>query len=130
MKKELTPEQKHARYLAVKKYKQKHKDRDAAMQKTYRLKNKERLKEYHKKWLDENRDSWNAYHASRKKRVKQQTPPWADLIAIQEFYFNCPKGYHVDHIVPIKGENVSGLHTLENLQYLPAKDNLSKSNKF
>lgn len=66
----------------------------------------------------------------RKEYIVQRTPNWVDLETIDKFYINCPKGYHVDHIFPLQGKLVSGLHVLENLQYLPAKDNLSKSNKF
>lgn len=62
-------------------------------------------------------------------RERAQTPPWADRRAISEFKLGTPPGYHMDHIVPLRGVNVCGLHVLENLQYLPAKENLSKNNK-
>ena len=68
--------------------------------------------------------------AKRKAAKLNRTPAWADLTAIKEFYSNCPEGYHVDHIIPLQGKNISGLHILENLQYLPAKENQKKGNKF
>jgi hypothetical protein len=59
-----------------------------------------------------------------------QTPLWADLDKIKDIYLNRPEGYHVDHIIPLNGVNVSGLHVENNLQYLTEADNLSKGNKF
>ena len=59
-------------------------------------------------------------------KKRQQMPPWADLDKIKEIYKNRPKGYHVDHIHPI---SKGGLHVHYNLQYLPAIENIKKSNK-
>jgi len=59
-----------------------------------------------------------------------RTPSWSNLEGIKGFYHQCPSGHHVDHIIPLRGDIVSGLHVLENLQYLTAHDNLSKGNKF
>lgn len=60
----------------------------------------------------------------------QRTPSWSDLQKIREIYLLCPKGYDVDHIIPLQSKIVSGLHVPENLQYLPSTENKSKTNKF
>lgn len=69
------------------------------------------------------------YNAKRRAEEKQAIPPWANLNKIKEIYDNCPKGYHVDHIFPLNGENSCGLHVENNLQYLTAEDNMKKGNK-
>ena len=65
------------------------------------------------------------YRAAKDQRV----PAWANLRAIAEFYKACPKDLTVDHIIPLRGETVSGLHVLDNLQYLSLSENSSKRNR-
>jgi hypothetical protein len=48
---------------------------------------------------------------------------------INKIYKNKPKGLSVDHRIPLRGDEVSGLHVSWNLQYLSLPDNMSKSNK-
>ena len=57
-------------------------------------------------------------------------PVWADLGEIATIYENCPVGYQIDHIIPLQGAKVSGLHVAENLQYLTPSENSSKNNKY
>lgn len=72
--------------------------------------------------LKQQREANARYRAQR----VNQTPVDADLDAIKEFYQNVPKGHEVDHIIPI---SKSGLHSLENLQYLTVYENRSKRDK-
>ena len=89
--------------------------------------NKEHLREYQRSYY---KDKYKGRNGIYSKRIKQRTLPNEDKKTIAEFYSNCPIGYEVDHIVPLNGKNVSGLHTMNNLQYLPKSINRSKSNKF
>ena len=72
-------------------------------------------------------------HAARqRKRYALQVsriPKWANLKKIEQFYKNRPDGMTVDHIYPLKGRLVSGLHVLENLQYLTHSENAKKGNR-
>lgn len=76
------------------------------------------------------RDMRKVYQAGKRATQLNRTPSWSDKKAIRMFYNKCPKDMHVDHILPLQGDLVSGLHVLENLQYLAAEENISKSNKF
>lgn len=74
----------------------------------------------------------------RDKRNKQATPSWLtpeqkqQIADTYEHMRDCRavtgEDYHVDHIVPLRGESVCGLHVPWNLQVIPAHVNISKSN--
>jgi len=80
------------------------------------------------------------YNALYRARKLSATPPWLDekmLSEIKEVYRECQElseetgvPHHVDHIVPLKGKNVRGLHVPWNLRAIPAEENLTKGNKF
>ena len=55
-----------------------------------------------------------------------------ELAEIQGLYDFCRifKGFEVDHIIPLNGKLVSGLHVLSNLQVIPTHENRSKQNKY
>ena len=83
--------------------------------------------------LDYQRDNSHMYAlntANYKATKLNATPNWSDLVLVQKIYEECPVGYHVDHIIPLQGDLVSGLHIHNNLQYLTAEENIKKSNKF
>ena len=121
-----------------KKWKEKHKINNSTpiqrakqrerSRKNYKLKI-EYYKAKNKKHYEENKNSYHFRSALKRKKIKKRTPKWANLQKIKEFYLKRKKGYHIDHIIPLQGENVSGLHVENNLQYLTAKQNLSKGNK-
>jgi predicted dithiol-disulfide oxidoreductase (DUF899 family) len=84
-----------------------------------------------------------AKHLARTKKRQaakiKRLPKWLtanDIEHMQALYslaamFQRESGvmYHVDHIIPLQGKLVSGLHVPNNLRVIPATDNLKKSNK-
>lgn len=110
---------------------------------------RERNPEYSKKWYEKNKDHchiiskvWRKNNPkiiaekSRRRIASQlnRIPPWAKRgeIAdqVKSIYKNCPAGLTVDHIVPLQGKLVSGLHVPWNLQYLTMEENSRKNNRF
>ena len=76
-------------------------------------------------------------NAERRARKINATPQWADRKLIKRVYAQARLAeavtgwpHHVDHIVPLQGKNVCGLHVPWNVQVLPYEENLEKSNKF
>lgn len=66
-----------------------------------------------------------------------RTPKWADPGAISAFYAAAKRisevtgvKHHVDHVIPLQGKLVSGLHVPENLRIIPAIENRKKLNRY
>jgi len=82
----------------------------------------------------------NAKEIKRKTAKMNRTPAWLtedDFWLIEQAYDLAAKrtqmfkfSWHVDHIIPLQGKIVSGLHVPLNLQVIPASINTSKQNKF
>ena len=115
---------------------------------------KECAKERTKRWNRDNPDKKKVLGAAdyakntelyleracrRHLRSKHATPPWlsteqrqqiSDLYKTsRQLFKETGIKYHVDHIIPLQGKDVCGLHVPWNLQLLPASENLLKSNK-
>lgn len=95
-------------------------------------KNKEYHRQYKKNYRKDNQWKLNAIEAKRRCRKRSATPKWLTeqhWRQIQNIYFMASITLdHVDHVIPLQGKNVCGLHVPWNLQILSPKDNLRKSN--
>jgi hypothetical protein len=96
----------------------------------YQAANPELCRERVKRWGEANPEKLRIYTANYRARKHRAIPPWVDLEAISSFYEEAAKkNLHVDHIVPLKGRTVCGLHVLNNLQMLTKSENSKKHNR-
>jgi len=113
-------------------YKLNHPDKHLEKDRRYRERHREQVREYMRNYCNENREHIRALKRAYETRLKQATPPWLTPEQKHEMYLiykNRPEGHHVDHRYPLNGKDICGLHVPWNLQYLPAAENLRKSNK-
>ena len=96
-------------------------------------------KAYNAQWKKDNAAKVLASTRKRQATLINACPSWADhkkimiIYAVAKFLNdNCIHGlkYHVDHIIPLRGKNVCGLHVHNNLQVLEAGENLRKHTKW
>lgn len=99
-------------------------------------KNRDRGRNSARQWRLRNPEKHCAKEALRRAGKLKATPTWANLSAIEVLYSKAQALsretgvlHHVDHIIPLNGVNVSGLHVEYNLQVITAFDNISKSNR-
>ena len=100
----------------------------------YRETHKEEVQNRQKDWYNKNRSYKHFLNSNYRASKKQAMPRWLleeDLEEIKRMYEVAYKeNKHVDHIVPLNGKNVCGLHVPWNLQLLTQEENCSKGNKF
>lgn len=101
---------------------------------------KEEIKQYVAEYKKANPAIANANKAKRKAAKKLRTPSWLteiDFERIKNQYKLASiltklhgEPWHIDHIIPLQGKLVSGLHAPSNLQVLLGSENCSKQNQF
>ena len=116
----------------------KHKERIFAYQKEWKKNNLEKYKIYAKKCYHNNKEKVYANCAKYRAKKRNAAPAWLnDEMQIEiEGLFKKAKEmfnvtgvkYEVDHIIPLQGVNVCGLHVPWNLQILTRFENRSKKN--
>lgn len=115
-------------------------DKIAEGSRQYRAANREMVNAKKRQYAKENRHIFNKIQAKRKAAELQRTPAWLtedDFWLIEEAYELAAKrtnlfkfAWHVDHVIPLQGKLVSGLHVPTNMQVIPWDENRRKSNKF
>lgn len=101
--------------------------------------NKDRSLELNRRWSSDNAGRKTAINVARQLAKKHATPMWLtreQRNEIANFYVESRKRtsatgirHHVDHIVPISGKTVCGLHVPWNLRVTTASENSSKKNR-
>lgn len=114
-------------------------EKKAAINKASAERNRDKRNEQCRAYKKRHKGQVNARNSFRRASLQQATPPWLTqeqkqdikslYVLAQKFENMFGLEYHVDHIIPLNGENVCGLHVPWNLQILESKMNLKKSNK-
>lgn len=137
----------HARYVQNKdshaaharEWAQQNPGKTAEYARRFKLRHPDKVTAERKAYKQANKGVVNANTRKRQAAKLQRTPGWLtedDLWLMQQAYelaqirtalFGFP--WHVDHIFPLQGRRVSGLHVPTNLQVIPGTDNCKKSNR-
>ena len=107
--------------------------------KAWEAKNQDKIKAAQRKWYLANKDKVKAKVRARQASQLQRTPCWITpihkermenqykLATLLSKVTGSP--WEVDHILPLQGKTISGLHVPSNLQVIPRSTNRSKHNR-
>jgi hypothetical protein len=122
-----------------KRYRKENAEKISVQRAIHRVKNKDRLTQYAKNYRKNNSGKRNARTAKRRACKRQATPKWLTTDhwkQIEIFYVkaveitkNTGIPHEVDHIIPLQGKNVKGLHVPWNLRVITRTENRKKSKK-
>ncbi len=123
-------------YRRQREWVEKNRERVLAQAREWVARNPEKRKEQANAWVKRNLAYANSLWAARQAQKIRAQPEWLtpeQIAEIRRFYKEARDRaggpWHVDHIVPLRGDNVCGLHVPWNLQIILASENVRKSNK-
>lgn len=125
-------------------YKKQYRERTVAQRAAYmaewRSVNRSRVQQYSKIYREANKAKYNFLCQKRKIDLLKRTPAWLsddDAWLIEQAYELAALRtqmlgveFHVDHVLPLRGKKVSGLHVPQNLRVVTWLENQRKTNKF
>jgi hypothetical protein len=103
---------------------------------SWRERNVERYKEMKAAWRKAKAGDVNETQMRRYAEKRKRTPKWADIEKIRKVYALAARfralgcDFQVDHVIPLLGKTVCGLHVHNNLAIIERKRNQSKLNRF
>lgn len=98
------------------------------------------LRKQYREYSKQNPEKMRAKASARRALISGATASWdvelTDLVLIEAATLAtlrekvCGFAWHIDHVIPLKGKTVCGLHVWNNLNVVPAAFNVKKVNKF
>jgi hypothetical protein len=135
-----TPEFRATEQAYKKAYREQTKGQQAEYMAQWREKNKVQINAYGRQYREKRKDHYSFLCQKRKIALLNRTPAWLtedDFWVIEQAYELAALRtkllgveFHVDHVIPLRGKTVSGLHVPQNIRVVTWLENQRKTNKF